>query len=131
MAMLKDAQKEAERIKVRRRPGFGKSLQFPATRKIWNGKRHTSETTGNNPYRLLLQTFLREPSCNNITSFSGSSCANNRKGALNTPEYSSHTITSICGSSCAYHGKDALNIPEPVLFLYVTIGQTGMPNSSD
>eukprot|EP00976_Prorocentrum_cordatum_P070059 1179786-Prorocentrum_minimum.AAC.5 len=46
---------------------------------------------------------------NNISSFYGSSCANNGKGALNTRTSVRNNITSFYGSSCADNGKGALN----------------------
>eukprot|EP00976_Prorocentrum_cordatum_P075609 1181961-Prorocentrum_minimum.AAC.2 len=62
--------------------------------------------------------------CNNIkrfkrflTSFYGSSCNNNGKGALNTPEtpLPIDDITSFDASSCANNGKGALNTPDTAL----------------
>eukprot|EP00959_Pyramimonas_sp_CCMP1952_P437840 9166455-Pyramimonas_sp.AAC.1 len=60
-----------------------------------------------------------------MTSFYGSSCANNSKGALNTPESPDelhNNITSFCGSSCANNGKGALNTPEVVIEQWEKVG---------
>ena len=51
-----------------------------------------------------------------MTSSYGSSCTNDGKGALNTPETPpkrySYNMTSSYGSSCANNGKGALDTPE-------------------
>eukprot|EP00959_Pyramimonas_sp_CCMP1952_P224678 4698096-Pyramimonas_sp.AAC.1 len=52
---------------------------------------------------------------NTMTWFYGSSCADNSKGALNTPadaRPNTTTMTWFYGSSCADNGKGAPNTPD-------------------